>query len=251
MIIGITALTHQLEEAINICKGNKYINHIEIGIDNIDECDIVKMHLDEINNNNISIGIHLPMELNTCENINYIKESWVNFVIEIQGALSKIEIKYFNMHLGYAITSRYSKDKYKYLDNSIEFIRNLSPHIDCSLFIENTYTQGGDICNIGTLSDEFEYIFNNVDVCSVQFCYDTGHNLINYDEYLNKLNDKINLVHLSDNDGKTDMHIGIGKGQFNLYGLEKTLKINPKNLILEVQYCDLDYSLDILKQFID
>ena len=38
MKIGISSLLFNLEEAIEICKNEKIINHIEVGIDNIEEC---------------------------------------------------------------------------------------------------------------------------------------------------------------------------------------------------------------------
>lgn len=250
MKIGIPALTFQLDKAIDICKSNDYINHIEIGIDNIDECDIVKKYLTEINDNNISIGIHLPMELNTCENVKYISNSWIKFVTQIYNELNQFKIEYFNMHLGYVITKRYEKQSQKYLHNSIDFISKLDLELGCNIFIENTYSRKGDISNIGTKSSEFEYIFNNVNNSNIKLCYDTGHNLINSDEYLDILKDKIDLVHLSDNDGENDSHIGIGKGKIELSDLDKILKINPSTLILEVEYSELDYSLNILKQFI-
>ena len=42
MRIGISALTFNLKEALKICENNKEINHIEIGIDNINDCEEVK-----------------------------------------------------------------------------------------------------------------------------------------------------------------------------------------------------------------
>lgn len=250
MRIGISALTSQIEEAINISKKNKQVNHIEIGIDNIEECKVVKKYLDEINKYNLSIGIHLPMELNTCENIKYISNSWIDFVKKINDELNHIDIKYFNMHLGYAITSRYNKKMKAYLDNSIEFIDNLGKSIDCNLIIENTYSKNGDISNIGTSAEEFEYILNNINISNIKFCYDTGHNLINYDNFLERLKNNITLVHLSDNDGVTDMHIGLGKGKLELDDIENILKLRPEILILEVNYSDLEDSLEVLNQFI-
>ena len=38
MRIGISALLCNMEKALKICRENKMINHIEIGIDSIDDC---------------------------------------------------------------------------------------------------------------------------------------------------------------------------------------------------------------------
>ncbi|MCU9816636.1 hypothetical protein [Paraclostridium sp. AKS73] len=139
MKLGISALVNEIDSAIYICKTNKNINHIEIGIDNLIECKKVLLYKDEFKRNNISVGIHLPMELNTCENIEYIRNSWVNFIYEINLELKELDIKYFNMHLGYVINSRFKKNKKKYLDNSIKFLQSINLK-NKHVFIENTYT---------------------------------------------------------------------------------------------------------------
>ena len=72
MKIGISALKFNLEDALNICKKNKKISHIEMGIDNLEDVESLKKYKDEINKLNLSISIHLPMELNTCEDIKFI-----------------------------------------------------------------------------------------------------------------------------------------------------------------------------------
>ncbi|MGL5713650.1 MAG: sugar phosphate isomerase/epimerase family protein [Paraclostridium sp.] len=250
MKIGIPALTFQLEEAINICKASKYINHIEIGIDNLEECEIVNKYLNEISENNISIGIHLPMELNTCENIIYIRKCWVEFANKLYINLNGFDIKYFNMHLGYAISNRYNRVRKKYLNNSIEFIKELSKSVDCELFIENVYYKQGDIINIGTEVEEFKYILDNTPKNNMKICYDTGHNLITHGNYLDELKDKIGLIHLSDNNGEKDEHLGIGKGKLKLSEIKEILELKSHIIILEMNYSELDYSLKLLEEFI-
>lgn len=75
MKVGISALLFNMEEAIEICKSEKSIKHIEIGIDNLEECEKLLRYKKDFEELNLSIGIHLPMELNTCENIIYIRNS--------------------------------------------------------------------------------------------------------------------------------------------------------------------------------
>ena len=62
MKIGISTLKFNLEDALNICKKNKKISHIEMGIDNLEDVESLKKYKDEINKLNLSISIHLPME---------------------------------------------------------------------------------------------------------------------------------------------------------------------------------------------
>lgn len=246
MKIGISALVHEIDKAIDICKNNDCVNHIEVGIDNLCECEKLLTYVNEFKSNNISIGIHLPMELNTCENIEYINKSWIEFIVKMEDKLKNMDVQYFNMHLGYVIKVRYEKNKEKYLDNTIKFLKNLD--INSDVFIENTYSHGGDVCNIGTTTYEFEYIFNSVS--NAGFCYDTGHNLINEDDFVVKLKDKINLIHLSDNDGVIDSHIGLGRGNLNLSNIDDLVNLKPKFIIVEVGYKNINESIKLLERFI-
>ena len=113
MKIGISSLLFNLEEAIEICKNEKIINHIEVGIDNIEECNTLLKYKEIFKQLNISLSIHFPMELNTCESVIYIKNSWIDFINKIYKQLKPLDIKYFNMHLGYAITNRLNKNRDK------------------------------------------------------------------------------------------------------------------------------------------
>lgn len=248
MRFGISALVHEINKAIEICKINDFINHIEIGIDNLYECKAVLNYIEEFKSNDISIGIHLPMELNTCENIEHIRNSWVKYIEEVKEKLNPLDIKYFNIHLGYVIKTRFDKNKNKYLDNTVDFIEKIN--VSSKVFIENTYTKGGDICNIGTTVDEFEYIFNNITRKNTGFCYDTGHNLINSDKYIYKLREKINLVHLSDNNGIVDSHDGIGTGKLDLEEVRDLINLEPEFIVLEVRHENINESIKIVERFI-
>ena len=161
MKVGISALLFNIEEAIEICKSEKCIKHIEIGIDNLEECEELLRYKKDFEELNLSIGIHLPMELNTCENIIYIRNSWISFINEINKQLSTLNIEYFNMHLGYAMTSRLNNNRNKYLKNTVEFLNDNCLDSNIVICIENTYSKKGDFSNIGNNVIDFEYIFNN------------------------------------------------------------------------------------------
>ena len=247
MRFGISALVHEINKAIEICKINNFINHIEIGIDNLEECEELLRYKKDFEELNLSIGIHLPMELNTCENIIYIRNSWISFINEINKQLSTLNIEYFNMHLGYAMTSRLNNNRNKYLKNTVEFLNDNCLDSNIVICIENTYSKKGDFSNIGNNVIDFEYIFNNTMRKKLCFCYDTGHFLINKDDYIDKLSEKIKIVHLSDNDGTIDSHIGIGKGILCMNHIKKILEYNPEYLVLEIDYKDIKDTLINLK----
>lgn len=251
MKIGISALIFNLEEALEICKSEKAISHIEIGIDNLEECEKLHKYKEEFKKLELSIGIHLPMELNTCENIKFIRQSWVKFIQEMDFKLRCLDIKYFNFHLGYVISNRLSKNRDKYLEIATDFLKEVSSKIDTSISIENTYSKQGDLSNVGNIVYDFEYIFNKIENDMLWFCYDTGHNLINPDEYVSKLRSRVKIIHLSDNDGKEDIHIGIGKGELSRNHIKELLDLDAQYIVLEVNYNDIADSIKKVQDIIE
>ncbi|WP_296645489.1 sugar phosphate isomerase/epimerase family protein [Romboutsia sp. 13368] len=248
MRLGISALLYNLDDALELCRQIKDINHIEIGLDNLDECIILQKYKGEFKRLGLSIGIHLPMELNSCENIKYIQKSWINFIRIMEENLSEFNIKYFNMHLGYVISERLNKNRIKYLDNSVEFLKKLLEEVNTKISIENTYSKDGDFSNIGYIYKDFEYIFNKIDNEKLCFCYDTGHCLINNSDYIGNLNDKLMVAHLSDNDGINDSHLGIGRGILKETEIQKLMNTNLKYLVLEINYNHIKETLGILSK---
>lgn len=78
------------------------------------------------------------------------------------------------------------------------------------------------------------------------FCYDTGHNLINNSDYISNLNDRLEIIHLSDNNGIDDSHLGIGRGILHENEIKKLLSVNAKYLILEINHNHIKETIDIL-----
>lgn len=248
MRLGISALLYNLDKALELCRQIEDINHIEIGLDNLDECVKLQKYKDEFKHLGLSIGIHLPMELNSCENIKYIQNSWINFISTMEESLNEFNIKYFNMHLGYVISERLSKNRTKYLENSVDFFKKLLEIIDTEISIENTYSKSGDFSNVGNIYNDFEYIFNKIDNKKLCFCYDTGHCLIDNSNYLENLNNKLMIAHLSDNDGINDSHLGIGRGILGESEIQKLISLNLKYLVLEINYNHIKETLGILSK---
>jgi len=250
MKIGISALLFNLDEALEICSNIDEINHIELGLDNLDECIKLYKYKDKFEELNLSLGIHLPMELNPCDNIKYIRNSWIDFINTMNDNLKEFNIKYFNMHLGYVISDRLYKNREKYLNNSILFFEELLKSSNKVVSIENTYSKGGDFSNVGYIYDDFKYIFNRVKDKNLCFCYDTGHNLINKSDYISNLIDRLEIIHLSDNNGLEDIHLGIGRGILQEEEIKNLLNFNPKYLILEINYNHIKETVDILNTII-
>ena len=50
MRLGISALLFNLDKALELCREVDRINHIEVGIDNLDECIKLSKYKDEFDN---------------------------------------------------------------------------------------------------------------------------------------------------------------------------------------------------------
>ena len=246
MKLGISALAKDLKAKIEICK-NMGFNHIEIGIDNLDDWKYIELYYSVLRNNNISMGIHLPMELNTCEYIRYIKREWMNFVIANCNKAREFNVEYYNLHLGYGFKNKVDRDRDGFVNNSIDFFNELMECTkDINITIENAYSSHGDFEILGNNANDFKLIFSKNE--KIGFCYDTGHNLIDKDVYLEEFKDRIRVVHLSDNDGKMDLHLEIfcENGKFKREELDKILEIkNLEFLIFEVKDSCLEDSKKI------
>lgn len=243
--IGISSLIFNINEALEICNKNKEINHIEIGIDNLCDCKELKKYENKIKELDLSLGIHLPMELNPCEDIIFIKEKWIEYVNILSEELKFLNVSYLNMHLGYIMTNRLSKNKEKYLNNIVDFFNKLLlEKSDINITIENTYTKGGDFSNLGNDVEDFKYIFEHNK--TIDFCFDSGHNLICKSNY-NLLKNKTRVIHLNDNHGTKDEHLGIMKGNLTDKELKNILSLNPEFIVLEMTFNHIEESLSILK----
>lgn len=245
--VGISSLLFNINEVLEICNNNEEISHIEIGIDNISDCKLLKKYEKDIKELGLSVGIHLPMELNPCEDIIYIKEKWIEYINILEEELKFLNISYFNMHLGYVLTNRLIKNKEKYLNNIIDFFNKLSLKNNNSFItLENTYTKGGDLSNVGSNVEDFIYIFEHNK--ELKFCFDSGHNLICKSNY-ELLKNKTKVIHLSDNNRIEDEHLGILMGTLTCEDVKNILSLNPEFLVLEMNLNHIEESLNNIKKY--
>ncbi|WGX76021.1 hypothetical protein QJS64_00630 [Paraclostridium bifermentans] len=57
------------------------------------------------------------------------------------------------------------------------------------------------------------------------------------------------MIHLSDNDGKEDLHVGIGKGILDLESLKNLMSMKIQYAVFEIKYEDIDESIKVLERF--
>lgn len=89
---------------------------------------------------------------------------------------------------------------------------------------------------------EFEEFYANIDE-DIGLVVDVGHANINgqSESFFKTFKDKIVHVHLSDNDGKSDQHLGIGRGTVNwtrIVGLMKDLSTGTTAIVESVEHVE-------------
>lgn len=234
MRIGLSAHSKNLFRAAEKC--NEYgCNHIEIGVDNMSDWEYVKRQIESLRSHGISIGVHMPLEMNPCERVEFIRESWLELLRKSLDIGRELDVKYYNIHLGYGISSFVEKDRSEYLENGAQFLKKAANLSNGSLIcIENMYGKGGYIQNLGTCSKDFEYIFENTK--GIGFCFDLGHSLISRGDYISRLAENTKLAHISSNDGREDLHRGIESTRAHDLTIQDILKLkNIEYVVLEMK----------------
>lgn len=116
---------------------------------------------------------------------------------------------------------------------------------DALLVIENVYEYG---------PDAMRNLFEHLDTHTVGLCFDAGHqsafSKTSLQEWLKGVGRFIKHLHLHDNDGSSDAHLGLGQGTIPFPILFQYIKENSLNPImtLETHYeSDLVPSLEYMK----
>ena len=180
------------------------------------------------------VFIHLPVEpdYNTMWTKNY--KDYVNVIVNYIKLFSSYGIKNFVMH------SYYKNIPIQINDNIIKSfsdIKSLTKNCNVNIYIENVDYYFQD-----------EYVFENLKN-DYMICYDIGHENAFYtdeqkDYLTNNFSFNIKMLHLHDNNGKTDEHkIPFSDGcSVDFYKLKKISSIKDIPLTLE---CKMEKTDDI------
>ncbi|MCF8057444.1 MAG: sugar phosphate isomerase/epimerase [Desulfocapsa sp.] len=92
---------------------------------------------------------------------------------------------------------------------------------ECTLMLENTYESS---------PDAHETILTELNSDSARFCLDVGHLMsfakTPWQDWLPRLSPWLGQLHLHDNNGEGDEHLGLGLGSFDFQGLFQFLSAN-------------------------
>ncbi|MCL2415714.1 MAG: sugar phosphate isomerase/epimerase [Defluviitaleaceae bacterium] len=133
-----------------------------------------------------------------------------------------------------------------YINSSIDFWRefekggNIPDGI--TILLENAEDNDPEVLA------EIIHGINSPKICC---CFDIGHayaySSIHLNEWIRVLGNKIKHVHLSDNDGKDDLHLPLGKGKLPVLDTIHNILEHTEKDIPFVLECDMPLSLDWLR----
>lgn len=119
-------------------------------------------------------------------------------------------------HLGFEENKQgYQKEQWqKTALDTWHILNEIAAPQGCLLMLENTYE---------TSPDTHEDILEQLDSNNSRFCLDVGH-LMSFakspwQEWLPRLSPWLGQLHLHDNSGESDQHLGLGLGNFDFKGL--------------------------------
>lgn len=149
-----------------------------------------------------------------------IREAWIDESKLLIEVASMIGVKSLNFHLYSPAMLQSKKHKMIILDNYISTLHTLSRHAkrhNVTIMMENVEGEDGK---------DILYILENVP--RLKFNLDIAHAFMNggmkmIEGYV-KLTDKLEHIHISDNHGKSDEHLPLGRGLINFMRVVKALK---------------------------
>jgi len=194
--------------------------------------------LDAIKKYNLFVTGHAPWwaELGTTNEA--VRKGWLIESKKVIVTANKLGIKKLNFHThSRGLVLKVQASKKQVLNNYVTSLRKL---VNCGkkygvkIIVENP-VERGEITNL----KDIEYIVNNVYGLGVTL--DVGHAFVRggmkyIKDFANLFEDRIEHIHMSDNHGKNDEHLPIGKGIIDYKKVVKILKKMDynKTITLEV-----------------
>lgn len=148
------------------------------------------------------------------------------------------------------ITQFYPGIEWKQNIQSINKLAKTAKEYDLRVAIENLPQKYGSIMKS---PQDFQRLYQQTEPNDIGIVLDTGHaNLeAQIDPFLTQLPNKIYELHLSDNMGEQDQHLGIGDGKINWQNLVQSLKrINYSGIIMVESIFKVPESLKKLQQLL-
>lgn len=162
------------------------------------------------NSYELKYTVHLPFnDINVASLNRSIRMTSINECAENIRKFSDLGVKEFVIHPGiFSVLSMYDKERAMLLSReAIIALSTLARNLQSVLMVENMPSISATACS--SPSDLTKLIYGT----QAEFCYDISHAALDgdYASFL-RFRNTIKMIGISDNDGKTDSHLQIGRG---------------------------------------
>lgn len=182
-----------------------------------------------------------------------VRRGWIDEGKEMIDVASQLRMGYLNFHFfpGNSMGRKIPEGRRLYIRNFAAAMKELCAYAkrkNVTLMLENIPKGRRNPYGI----DDFNWVIKSAPGLMVHL--DVAHAFIEggnkrIDEYIRRFSSKLAHIHMSDNNGKEDEHIPLGKGKINFKRVAKSLKrINyDKTITFEVFTSDLDAKRSTVK----
>jgi len=198
-----------------------------------------------------SLSLHAPfMDLNPGAVDPMVRSVTQLRFSRILNVASVLKPRIVVFHAGYD-KWRYNGHKDVWLANSLDTwnkVMETASKIGVQVVVENIFDEDPEALDL---------LINTIAHPDFGFCFDTGHfNLFSkvpMEQWFERLGKKMMEVHLHDNDGTSDAHLALGRGNIDFekcFGLMRTHAINTVYTIEAHEKGDIEPSLERVRALI-
>ena len=197
----------------------------------------------------MTYSIHAPIsDVNIASLNNRIRESSVLEIIELMELAVSMNIKTITYHPGLYSLSVPDMENVSIANakKSIKTLDRIATSYGINLALENMPSFP---FMLAKTADE---MLELVDGTDMKICFDIGHanTTKQIDEFIEKLGDRFVNIHIHDNDGVSDLHQTLGKGNIDFKSVLQKLNRYGGRYIIESKGLESSVdSLDILNSF--
>ena len=224
MKIGVSSPAFALKPFLNTLDlVSQSFSHWEI-IADLDQLlpTIINEFKQSIPSYDIEISIHAPFnDLNIAALNPKLRSIAIDYIKKTIIAANELDIGPISFHPGhYCPSGIYYRDKVQEVNlSSIRELAEFSEEYNATLALENMPIKHW---TLGNTADEILEMINDT---QLGICFDVGHAFIigEIEHFLNNI-ERINNVHIHDNNGRRDEHLIIGHGAIPIPHIIKRLK---------------------------
>lgn len=180
----------------------------------------IKNLLEITEENDISLSIHVPHNINISDIIYPIRKNHTRKLIQYFKLAERIKAIYITLHIGsfywFPIEQKKRMSALKRFVKQIKQVLCFCEDHNIIIALENSVPipQGSEYFFLGDNVHDFEFLFNEIDSENLGFCLDTGHANVaeGIEKYIKMFGHKIATIHYHDNNATNDEHLPVGEG---------------------------------------